>query len=172
MKKLFSICLFLLLVLSTRVFAQTSLGNIEQAEAIVRALSAPSLGNAEQSKAMAMDAAIYFETHGVQKGIEAIHDQSGKFRNGALYIFLFNYKTGVIEGHGVNKSLIGRDLMHMEDADGKLFFQEFKKVAETKGEGWVSYKWPNPVSKRIENKESFVKKINDELLVGCGYYKN
>jgi len=52
-----------------------------------------------------------------------------------------------------------------------VFAAEFVAVAKTKGEGWVDYKWANPVSKAVEPKSSFVKKANDAMLVGCGFYK-
>lgn len=124
------------------------------------------------AKAMTNSSSQYFKAHGIEKGINEIHRQDGTFREGEMYVFLFNYKTGILAGHGAYKSLVGRNLMDMKDVDGKMLFHEFKKIAETKGEGWVEYKWPNPVTKKIEQKNSFIKKLDDKFLVGCGYYKN
>jgi cytochrome c len=60
----------------------------------------------------------------------------------------------------------------LKDADGKYFMREMVKVAQTKGTGWVDYKWTNPVSKKIEHKSSYVKRVgNENLLIGCGIYK-
>ena len=36
--------------------------------------------------------------------------------------------------------------------------------------GWVDFKWPNPVTKRIENKSAYVIRTN-EVVCGVGYYK-
>ena len=44
-------------------------------------------------------------------------------------------------------------------------------MAQTSGEGWVTYKWPNPVSKKIEDKAAFIRKV-DDMIVGCGAYKS
>lgn len=129
-------------------------------------------GTRETAKTTAASAARYFTSNGVEEGIKAIHKNSGEYRDGAIYIFLYNYKTGVMEGHGANKSLVGKNLMNMKDADGKMFFHEMTDIIKTKGEGWVEYKWPNPVSKKIEQKSTYIIKINDTLLIGCGYYKN
>lgn len=52
-------------------------------------------------------------------------------------------------------------------ANGK----EFIKTANSKtGKGWVDYKWPNPLSKALEAKSSYVEKAG-EVIIGCGIYK-
>jgi signal transduction histidine kinase len=38
------------------------------------------------------------------------------------------------------------------------------------GSGWVDYKWPNPVTKKIQTKSAYVVKVNDNVC-GTGYYK-
>ena len=42
--------------------------------------------------------------------------------------------------------------------------------AKKDGEGWVDYKWPNPTTKKVEGKSSYVKKVGD-LIIGVGIYK-
>ncbi|HCE07957.1 MAG TPA: histidine kinase, partial [Oxalobacteraceae bacterium] len=39
-----------------------------------------------------------------------------------------------------------------------------------KGKGWVDYKWPNPATKILEAKSSYVERYED-VYVGCGIYK-
>jgi hypothetical protein len=38
------------------------------------------------------------------------------------------------------------------------------------GNGWVDYKWPNPITNKIEDKSSYVEKMGD-YFVGVGIYK-
>ena len=72
--------------------------------------------------------------------------------------------------HGANKALVGKPQLDMKDADGKTFNHETASIAATKGEGWVEYKWANPVTKKIEVKVSFVKLV-DDMIIGAGVYK-
>ena len=49
--------------------------------------------------------------------------------------------------------------------------KEFLKVASSPaGKGWVSYKWPNSVSKNMEDKSTYIEKFGD-VLIGVGIYK-
>ncbi len=152
MKKILFVCLILLLVTPTLVLAAKQ-------------------GTPEEAKAMVIASSEYFKANGLEKTIEVIADGS-KFKDGDLYVFLLNYKTGMMRAHGANKVLVGKNVMDLQDADGVLIVPEFKKVVETKGEGWVDYKWPNPVTRKIEKKTTYVKKLNEELFIGCGAYIN
>ncbi|MBC7405128.1 MAG: hypothetical protein H7252_05535, partial [Cytophaga sp.] len=38
--------------------------------------------------------------------------------------------------------------------------------------GWVDYVIVNPVSQRNETKTSYIKLINDDIVLGCGVYKS
>lgn len=58
----------------------------------------------------------------------------------------------------------------MKDADGKAFIKSLIDTAQKRGSGWVEYKWPNPVTKVIESKSTYVEKAGN-LIVACGIYK-
>jgi cytochrome c len=124
----------------------------------------------DQAKAMVEGAASLIEKDGNDKAFEIIDNPSGPFVKGELYVFVTSFE-GVTLAHGTNKALIGKSLLQVKDADGKLFVQEMIELAKSKGEGWVDYKWPNPVSHKIEAKTTFLKRVGDEL-VGCGVYKS
>jgi len=79
--------------------------------------------------------------------------------------------SGKTMAHGANKKLLDKNLIDLKDADGKAFIKEFIDVANKKGQGWVDYKWPHPVTKAIEHKSSYVEKLNDNTFIGVGIYK-
>jgi signal transduction histidine kinase len=71
--------------------------------------------------------------------------------------------------HGANEKLVGKNLIDFKDQNGKLFVQELIATG-SKGEGWVDYDFSNPVSKKVEPKSSYVKKIpgfDGIVLVGA-----
>jgi len=52
------------------------------------------------------------------------------------------------------------------------FGSKDEAVAMSKGpgSGWIDYKWPNPLTNKIEDKSSYVEKMGD-YFVGVGIYK-
>jgi signal transduction histidine kinase len=65
--------------------------------------------------------------------------------------------------------MVGKNLIDLKDQDGKFLIRELSDVAK-KGNGWVDYKWPNPLTKLIEAKSSYVERMGD-YFVGVGVYR-
>jgi signal transduction histidine kinase len=128
-------------------------------------------GSAKEAINLVNKAVAYYKTNGQQKAFAAINDKKGPFILKDLYVFAIDW-NGVIVAHGANEKLINKPTMNLKDSEGKLFMREMVQVAQTKGTGWVDYKWTNPVSKKIEPKSSYVQRIaGKDLLIGCGIYK-
>ena len=126
-------------------------------------------GTPQQAEAMVKKAIQFYKANGKAKAFDEFNNPSGKFVNGDLYILVYDL-TGKCLAHGSNPKMIGKDLIDMKDADGKLFVQERVQIAKTKGKGWQNYKWSNPKSKKIEDKTVYIEKV-DDLIIGCGAYK-
>jgi len=131
---------------------------------------AASNGTPDEAKAMVERAVKLLEAEGKDKAFAAFNDPAGKFVDRDLYVFVINHE-GVTVSHGANKALIGKSLLAVKDTDGKMFIQEMIDVAKGPGSGWVDYKWPNPTTKKVELKSSYIKKVGD-VIVGVGIYKN
>jgi signal transduction histidine kinase len=126
-------------------------------------------GTADEAKAMVDKAVQLLSSEGKDKAFAQFDDSSGPFVDRDLYVFVLNFE-GTTVAHGVNKGLIGKSLINMKDADGKFFIKDMISLANEKGEGWVDYQWANPVTKKVEGKSSFIKKVGD-VIVGVGIYK-
>jgi cytochrome c len=129
---------------------------------------------ATQKEAIALTdkAAAYLKANGEAKAFAEFNKKDGPFTDMSkdLYVFVFDM-TGKCLSHGANPALIGRDLSGLKDSDGKFFIKDFTTVAKTKGSGWIDYNWSNPTTKKIEPKSSYVLKVADNVLIGCGIYK-
>jgi signal transduction histidine kinase len=79
---------------------------------------------------------------------------------------------GTNKAHGGNPTFVGKNLIGVKDPDGVAANAEIIKVGVTQGSGWVNFKWPNPLSKKVEAKSAYVVKISDQTVCGSGYYKN
>lgn len=133
------------------------------------ASAAANVGSADEAVAMVKKAAAYIAANGRDKAFAEISNPSGLFKDRDLYIAVLDQK-GVTLAHGGNPKLIGKPMIDLKDVDDKHFIKAFLDVAATKGSGWVDYKWPNPVSKAIEKKSTYVEKAGD-LVIICGIYK-
>ena len=121
----------------------------------------------EEAKAMVKEIAAYMRANGKARTLEEINDQKGQFVRGELYLFAID-RHGLMLAHGANRNLIGNNMIDFKDPDGKYFIREFIDVAE-KGSGWVAYKWVNPVSRRTEDKYTYIEAEQD-FIFGCGVY--
>lgn len=128
-------------------------------------------GTADEAKAMVEKAAALLKDAGAEKAFAAFNDPANKdFHDRDLYIFVRSMDGNTV-AHGANKGMIGHTNLDLKDADGKLYNKEMIDIATSKGSGWVDYRWPNPISHKIEPKSSFVEKVGD-YVIGAGFYKD
>jgi len=121
------------------------------------------------AKALVEKAAAFYKANGKDKAFAEFSNKGGQFIKGDLYIFVVDMK-GLTLAHGGNPKLVGKDMSELKDADGKYFMKDIIKTAKEKGNGWVDYKWANPSTKKVDNKSTYVQKVDNNVF-GCGIYK-
>ena len=124
----------------------------------------------EQAKALSERAAAYIEQVGDEEAFADFTRIDGGFVDGELYVFCYDHR-GVNMAHGGNPSFVGRNLLHIKDPDGAEPNLLIVKMGFEQGRGWVDFKWPNPVTKRIQNKSAYIIRTND-VACGVGYYRD
>jgi cytochrome c len=125
---------------------------------------------AEMAKLLVERAAASILSVGPQRALADITRPDGGFVNGDLYVFC-TASDGTVLAHGGNPKLVGKNLSTVRDSEGTLPMMEITRVGQTMGQGWVAYLWPNPRTRHIERKTSFVIRIDDRSVCACGYYK-
>jgi cytochrome c len=123
-------------------------------------------GTKKKAKEMVNEAAAFIEAKGRAAAIAEFTNPKGKFMRGDLYVFAYDL-AGTVLAHPMNPRLVGKNLVDVPDADGKLFRKEIVEQAKSKGEGWVDYRYENPDTNKIEAKTTYFKKVGD-MIVGCG----
>lgn len=132
------------------------------------AVMAAEKGTAEEAVLMVKKGVAFVKANGKEKAFAEINNPKGKFIDRDLYIMVYDM-NGINKAHGANPKLIGKNLLEITDADGKFIIKGLIEAAN-KGKGWVDYKWPNPTTKAIESKSTYVEKVED-ILIGVGIYK-
>jgi cytochrome c len=128
-------------------------------------------GSADEAKALVEKGLAHVKAVGPEKAYADFNDKdSGKWLNKDLYIVVLKF-DGTILAHGVNKGLLGKNLIDVKDPDGKFFTREMIESGK-KGGSWTDYGFTDPVTKKIAAKSSFTKAIpGQEAVLGVGIYK-
>jgi hypothetical protein len=132
------------------------------------AFAAGERGTPDEAKALALKAVALIEAQGDQS-FPVIDDRTGPLVDRDLYITVLD-RQGVMRASGFNKNLVGSNTWEAEDPDGKKFVQEFwKVVANDSHEGWLTYRFVDPVTKKIAQKRTYLHQVGD-YVVTCGSY--
>ena len=115
-------------------------------------------GTKDEAKVMANAALAHIKKVGNDQAFKDFTSDKANWTKKDLYVFSMEMK-GVVLAHGANEKLVGKNLIELKDQNGKAFAREFIDVGSTKGEGWVDYDWAHPVTKKVEGKTSYVKRI-------------
>jgi cytochrome c len=131
---------------------------------------AAEFGSKDEAIAMVKRVQAEFKKAGPEATFKEVSDKSAKeFHDRDLYPFIYDM-SGLCVAHGARPALIGKNLIDLKDQDGKFLIREMVSIARGPGSGWIDYKWPNPLTNKIEDKSSYVEKIGD-YFVGVGVYK-
>lgn len=129
-------------------------------------------GTADEAKAMVEAALAHLKSAGPEQAYKDFM-QDPKWRSKDLYVIAGEFggdRKGRLLAHGANPKMVGMEFAGLKDADGKEI--RIAQTAEEKGEGWVEYRWTNPVTKKIDNKATYVRRVpNTDTYVAVGIYK-
>jgi cytochrome c len=126
-------------------------------------------GTPDEAVALVQKAVAYLKANGKEKAYAEFNNPTGQFKDRDLYIFVIDM-TGLEWANGANQKIVGKNVLDLKDAEGKMMVKSFIDLAKGKGKGWVDYKWPNPVQKTVESKSTYLEKV-DDVLVASGIYK-
>jgi len=113
------------------------------------------------------------------KGDSAFRDfgrKNGKWLKGNRYLFVYDL-NGTCIFHPVTPELIGRNILHMKDLNGKPVIGEIVQIASDTNHpfGWVHYLWMEPGEINPEYKSSYIMRVTDPagrvFAIGSGNYK-
>lgn len=128
-------------------------------------------GNADDAVAMVKKAKALMLSNGKEKAFAEFMNPQGAFHDRDLYIGVLDMNGVTVLNGGNAKIAPGKSMIELKDIDNKYFIKDFITIAKSKGNGWVDYKWPNPSTKQIGVKSTYVEKV-DDLIVICGYFKS
>lgn len=151
MNRFVKISVIALAVLASTTFAHAAGGKATRADA----------------EALVNRGVALFEENGPAEGIRIVNQRAKPFLDGELYLFVID-ESGSIAAHAFDESRVGIAASELYDHEGQPYGKLMLKLANEKGV-WIPYLQFNPVSKKVEPKQSFVRKANGYIF-GCGVY--
>lgn len=79
----------------------------------------------------------------------------GAFLHDEIYVNVID-TNGTWRIYPPNPKNAGRSVLNVVDETGRLLVQDIIRLAREHGEGWTSYRWLNPKTNRIEDKDTYV----------------
>ena len=136
------------------------------------AFAAESASRAECVKMTKAAAEMLLENR--EAGIAEIAKKEGQFVWKDSYVFLMEMEGNMLAHPFIPQLTEKGTLLAVADKnkqEPKLIFAEFVDIAKTNGEGWVSYSWPKPNSRKAVDKFTFIRRVGQtDLIVGAGIY--
>jgi len=145
------------------------LTHLTAAIAMLAALPAFAQDSRQAAIALVDKAVANIQKKGIEEACKDFADPKGGYIQGELYVFVQDAAV-VMKCHGTNPKLNNKDMTQLRDANGRYFTKEMRDLAMSGKTGWVDYEWVNPVTKQLEPKSSYVKKVDDKYFVGVGIY--
>ena len=127
-------------------------------------------GTAEEAVALVKKVIEDMKRDGKEKVIQEVQSGSTRYKSRDLYVFIGSM-DGITLANGSNPKIAGKNLNDVKDADGKSMGKERFDIARNKGKGWQDYRWPDPLTKEIRKKSTYLEKYED-VIVSCGIYKD
>ena len=131
----------------------------------------PTSEQAKRIEAMVEKAAVLLEAKG-KAAFSEFRTRDSEWWFGNTYLFVYDKDMNVL----LNPAFPEREGTNVhggKDVNGKLFHDEFMKVVQTRGSGWVDYMFPKPGQTQPAQKWSYVKAVNIDGnlgLIGTGFY--
>jgi cytochrome c len=133
--------------------------------------SPPASEKAKQIEALVNKAAALVESQG-KAAFTEFRKSGSEWFSGDIYLFAYDMKLNVLLNPAFPKRE-GTNPSGQKDSNSKLFHDEFVKVVQSKGSGWVDYMFPKPGQTQPSQKWSYVKAVKVDgvpALIGAGYY--
>lgn len=123
----------------------------------------------DEAVAMVKKTIAYYKANGKDKTIADVNAKGAQFVDRDLYVYIASL-DGVAVAHAVNPKIVGKNMAQLKDATGFAFVEELIKQSRAGKSGWVDYKWPNPVTKVIDDKTTYYESFDGHVFC-AGVYR-
>lgn len=120
--------------------------------------SAEARSNKADAEALVHKVVAYYKAHGRDRTLAAInaHSEDVSDAKHQLFVYVSDISTGRSVAHGSRHEMVGLDFSNIRDTTGKPFVAQLMLLARFGESGWVDHTRPNPATKQIEARSTYV----------------
>lgn len=120
----------------------------------------------DDAVAMVKKGIAFVKANGKDKAYAEITSKESQFKDRDLYLLVLK-TDGTMLAHGANPKLVGLNRWDSKGIDGRYASREMIDASKAKSGTWTEYKYTNPVTKKLEDKEQYCERL-DETSILCG----
>jgi cytochrome c len=124
----------------------------------------------KEAETMVKKGVAYIKATPRDKAMADITDPKGAFVDRELYLTVYKM-DGTALAHGANAKFVGKNMIELRDGNGKEHIRERLEIARTKATFWQDFTFINPVNKKMEPKQMYCERTEEQLVVCGGIYK-
>jgi len=128
-----------------------------------------SAASKDDAVAMVKKTVAVIKTDGAEKAYAAINTPGSAYQNGEVYVVVLG-ADGTTLAHPVNPKLIGKNMMEVQDVDGKFFTKDMVTRSKTEASFWYDFKFVNPATKKIQVKDMYCEALPPTTIC-AGVYR-
>jgi signal transduction histidine kinase len=125
-------------------------------------------GSADEALALVERAQQLIATVGVDAAFRQMREKGSGFVDRDMYVFAVD-RDGTYRVHAANPGMEGRRIHEVAGIDGVQFTRDAWQLTE-RGAAWVEYEILNLDAGVVQPKTSYMERVNDRLVMGCGVY--
>ncbi len=126
-------------------------------------------GSADEARSLVERALVLLKQQGVAGAGAALHSAEQGFVDRDLYVWVID-REGRYVVHGAKPETEGKRVHEIPGIDGDKFVADIWAVPEAGG--WVEYDIVNPQTGVVQPKASYVLRLDQRQVVGCGVYRH
>jgi len=126
-------------------------------------------GTANEAIRMIERALAERQQRGAAAALQAFTAPENRYYDRDLYVFAID-RQGVYRAFGGRPDKVGTSIVDAIGSQGEKMVADSFARAEAGG-GWVEYDIVNPQTRQTAPKMSFIKALDQDLVIGCGVYK-
>lgn len=111
-----------------------------------------------------------YESEGEEAILAELENPRGRFAHGDRCVFAMDV-NGTILAHPLETELTGKVLIDLKDSDGKAFIRKIIDITNSRGYGFIDYKWPHPEFGRELGRTVFFEKV-DRIIFCSSFYSS
>ena len=119
--------------------------------------------------AMVKKTVAAIKADGAEKAYAAINTPGSAYQSGEVYVVVLG-ADGTTLAHPVNPKLIGKNMMEVQDVDGKYFTKDMVTRSKTEASFWYDFKFVNPATKKIQVKDMYCEALPPTTIC-AGVYR-